>query len=276
MAAIASAPIPVTTYDEIQYRRPQSRSFARPAVRRAYVNKASPQPHKTPNLTTDSSDDEDLAPIKLSAEAQAILGEDNSQGGSPGHHVHNEDVVSSSRGGEAPGDGGGRVHAVRQSSTSPGRSDGSPAPRIVRVASTARPTALTSLARDGSFMYKTVGKVEDRPYRVVSDARTPASRLKKVRVSGSRSASHSPPSTQSDVKSNDTLPRSTEREDPHHAVPKSPEEDEPRDEHVPVGPSTIMRPRRIDENHPHSTARSAKRFGAGFKTSHIRSGMIRR
>lgn len=30
-------------------------------------------------MTGDSSDDEDLAPIKLSAEAQAILGEDNSQ-----------------------------------------------------------------------------------------------------------------------------------------------------------------------------------------------------
>jgi serine/threonine-protein kinase TTK/MPS1 len=275
MAAIASAPMPVTTsYDDIQYRRPQPRSSARPAVRRAYAQKRSPQPLRIQNLTTDSSDDEDLAPIKLSAEAQAILGEDNSQGGSAGRNDNHEDQTPGSEGGEAVREGVGRVQITRQSSTSPGRSDGSPAPRIVRVAATTRPTALTSIARDGSFMYKTVGKVEDRPYRVVTDARTPATRLKKVRVSGSRSNSHSPSSTESAVNSGDA--KSTERTDAHQRDPDSPEGGGARDEPIPSGPSTIMRPRRADDNHPQSTARSAKRFGAGFKTRPIRSGMIRR
>lgn len=277
MAALASAPIPVTTgYDEIQYRRPQPRSFARPAVRRAYASRNSPLPHATQHLMADSSDDEDLAPIKLSAEAQAILGEDNSQGGPSRDYINNEGPAVSSDSGEALKESGGRAQALRQSSTSPSRSDGSPAPRIVRVASTSRPTALTSMARDGSFMYKTVGKVEDRPYRVVTDARTPATRLKKVRVSGSRSTSHSPPSTDSVGKSSDALARSTEHSNVHQPDPQSPEDNEPQDGYVPVGPSTIMRPRRTDESHPQSTARSAKRFGAGFKTRPIRSGMIRR
>ena len=276
MAAIASAPLSVTTsYEEIQYRRPQPRSFARPAVRRAYANRASPPPLTARNLTADSSDDEDLAPIKLSAEAQAILGEDNSQGGSP-IVVSNEGAATSSTSDQAQRENAARTYILRQSSTSPGRSDGSPAPRIVRVASTSRPTALTSIARDGSFMYKTVGKVEDRPYRVVADAKTPATRLKKVRVSGSRSASHSPPSTESEPKSIGGLSRPTGRSDAHEQDPESPGERDSRDEHVPVGPSTIMRPRRTEDNHPHSTARSAKRFGAGFKTRPIRSGMIRR
>lgn len=277
MAAIASAPMPVTTsYDEIQYRRPKPRSFARPAIRRAYPSRASPQHFPSKSLTADSSDDEDLAPIKLSAEAQAILGEDNSQTGSSRNTMVNEDVAAIPDDDDAQRDSAGRLQTSRQSSISPGRSDGSPAPRIVRVPSTARPTALTSVARDGSFMYKTVGKVEDRQYRVVVDAKTPATRLKKVRVSGSRSTSHSPPSTESEARSTGGHAGSTSRNDVYQQGQESSEEKESRDEHVPVGPSTIMRPRRTEDNHPHSTARSVKRFGAGFGARPIRSGMIRR
>ena len=276
MAAIAaSAPIPVTSsYEDIQYRRSQTRSFARPAVRRAYATRASPEPITSKDLTADSSDDEDLAPIKLSAEAQAIL-EDNSQSGSPKGYNANQDPPRRHNGGDIEHMSSDRIQALRQISPSPGRADGSPAPRIVRVASASRPTALSSIARDGSFMYKTVGKAEDRPYRVVADAKTPANRLKKVRVSGSRSASQSPPSTKSAVRAmNDHVP-STGRNDRQDNCHESPEETSPREEHIPVGPSTIARPRRIDENQPHSTAR-LKRFGAGFGAGPIRRGMIRR
>src|SRR5882757_1568963 len=66
-------------------RRPHYRTATRPVT-----NRAQPMPqtisterksHLNRDATGDSSDDEDLAPIKLSAEAQAILGEDNSQSG---------------------------------------------------------------------------------------------------------------------------------------------------------------------------------------------------
>lgn len=274
MAAIASAaPRPVTSnYDDLQHKRPQSRVSGRPAVRRVYASRASPLPAPVKDLAVDSSDDEDLAPIKLSAEAQAILGEDNSQGGSP-KDFKNTQEPSRDAGNEMDKYSGGRVHALRQTSASPNRSDGSPAPRIVRVTSTSRPTA--SMARDGSFMYKTVEKVEDRPYRVVTDAKTPADRIKKVRVSGSRNTSQSPPSTESAANLSSGHAPSTETSDKERQSHASPEDGEPHEEYVPVGPSTIARPRRIDENHPHST-KSVTRFNARFRSGPLRRGMVRR
>ena len=216
MAAVVSQ---AANYGDIQYRRP------RPVVKRAYALRPSPRPPASKTITADSSDDEDLAQIpKLSAEAQAILRGDDSQGGSPKAYSHSQEHSAQDNQTQDRDLGNGRVQQLRRSSASPETSDGSPASRVVRVPSAPRPNVLKSMARDGSFMYKTVEKLEDRPYRVVSDAKTPATRLRKVRVSGSRSVSHSPPESQS---------------------------------------------------HPHSTARSVKRFGAGLGAV-PRRGMIRR
>jgi serine/threonine-protein kinase TTK/MPS1 len=223
-------------------------------------------------MTVDSSDDDDLAPIKLSAEAQAILGEEDSQGGSPKDYKDNQDPLATADGDKYSG---GRVHNLKQASTSPGRFDGSPVPRVVRVPSASRPAALTSMARDGSFMYKTVGKVEEKPYRVTADAKTPANRLKKVRVSGSESNSQSPPSTESAAKLSSGHAPSTGPSEERNKCHASPEDGGPREEHIPVGLSTIARPRRIDENHPHST-KSVTRFNARFRSGPIRRGMVRR
>src|ERR1700761_2197933 len=82
MAAYIS-PSPAALASSLSSSRRPPRTTTRPATQRAQPVPEPMATHKRPhfdrNLTGDSSDDEDLAPIKLSAEARAILGEDNEQ-----------------------------------------------------------------------------------------------------------------------------------------------------------------------------------------------------
>src|SRR3954463_6569687 len=101
----------------------------------------------------DSSDDEDLAPIKLSAEAEEILGEDAAPIRSARKQLqlrsfNGDDAVRPS----AQTDPDPQVHQRRRlGSLSPGQSNGSPAPRVVRVHSGSRPAKPGTFGRDGSF-----------------------------------------------------------------------------------------------------------------------------
>src|SRR5271163_4277279 len=202
MAAVASPQVEplILSHSDQVYRRLTNRNVIR-ATRRPYPNRSSPHiatstdvASSTRTATTDSSDDEDLAPIKLSAEAQAILGEDNSNSQSSGRNLKCTGGLL-----QESGHGGQDIESalarkLPRNSISPNRDDGSPAPRVVRIASAARPTASTTIARDGSFMYKTFDKISEDVSREPHESRTPGSCLRTVRVNGSRSHTRSPPS----------------------------------------------------------------------------------
>jgi serine/threonine-protein kinase TTK/MPS1 len=227
----------------------------------------------------DSSDDEDLAPIKLSAEAEEILGEDAALMRSARKQLRNfygNDAIRSSE----QRDSEPQVHQRRRlGSLSPDQSNGSPLPRVIRVNSGPRPTMPGTLGKDGSFLYKNLPKTTEPESQPPQDSITPAPRLRRVRVSGGRSQTRSPPSKSS---INKTGSAGIVRKEEHNAQ----EEDSPdgmdqkahRDgeEPVPLGPSTVTRARRADENGVQSTMR-VKRVGAGsFLTGPVRRGMIRR
>jgi serine/threonine-protein kinase TTK/MPS1 len=281
MAAIVSpTPLLITSNYANLHRRPSNRAnLDRPLTRRrsplttdvkdAASNKAS---------IGDSSDDEDLAPIKLSAEAEEILGEAHKQARpEPGADVSEQNGRSEAN-----------RHAVtasssnerfRLASSSPKPSDGSPAPRVVRVAARSRPTALGTLERDGSFLYKNQESTIDRQSPPLDDSVTPAPPLRRVRVSGSRSATRPQPSTSAaePLKASGRVDDSSADKAQDGGGPSTQEDgSSPADEPQSIGPSTVMRPRRGEENGAHSTMR-VKRIGAGsFLTGPVRRGIIRR
>ena len=227
----------------------------------------------------DSSDDEDLAPIKLSAEAEEILGEDAPLIRSARKQLrsfYGNDAI------QRPEHKDSELRMLqkrRLGSLSPAQLNGSPVPRVVRVNSGPRPTMPGTLGRDGSFLYKNHAKTSEFECQTSHDSTTPAPRLRRVRVSGGRSQTRSPPSNPSTNKtgSGGTIQKeehpSHEETSPNGAEQTAHEDDE---EAAPIGPSTVARPRRVDENGVQSTMR-VKRVGAGsFLTGPVRRGMIRR
>ena len=227
----------------------------------------------------DSSDDEDLAPIKLSAEAEEILGEDAALMRSArkqfGNFYGNDAIRSSEQRDSEP-----QVHQRRRlGSLSPDQSNGSPLPRVIRVNSGPRPTIPGMFGRDGSFLYKNLPKTTEPESQPPQDLITPAPRLRRVRVSGGRSQNRSPPSKSSINKTGSAgiirkEEHNTQEEDSPDGVDQKAHRD--GEEPMPIGPSTVTRPRRGDENGVQSTMR-VKRVGAGsFLTGPVRRGMIRR
>jgi serine/threonine-protein kinase TTK/MPS1 len=227
----------------------------------------------------DSSDDEDLAPIKLSAEAEEILGEDAALIRSARKQLTsfygNDAVRRSERKDSEPQ----VLQRRRLGSVSPGQSNGSPVPRVVRVNSGPRPTMPGTLGRDGSFLYKNHARTTELESQIPHDSITPAPRLRRVRVSGGRSQTRSPLSNSSTNKPGSA--GVVQKEEHAKQEEDSPDGVDPRahgddDEPAPVGPSTGTRPRRGDDNGVQSTMR-VKRVGAGsFLTGPVRRGMIRR
>lgn len=256
MAAVASAsPIPTHPYPLETHRRP-SRIALRTAVSRAQTRQ-SPRDRDLRHAylrPSDSSDDEELAPIKLSAEAQAILGEGNPQAQSdkenidPNRHDARESDLQRS---VAP-----QIQPIQHC-------DGSPAQRAHR------PAPPTVLERDGSFAYKVIDKT--KTYGLLgTDSKTPAPRLRKVRVSGSRSQTRSPTSAGAAIiEHNSALEDYRSPDEGDHR--SSPEEE--REEH---GPYTIARPRKVKETGAHSTVRAQKTGTNTLLRGHVRRGLIRR
>jgi hypothetical protein len=130
----------------------------------------------------DSSDDEDLAPIKLSAEAEEILGEDAALIRSARKQLTsfygNDAVRRSERKDSEPQ----VLQRRRLGSVSPGQSNGSPVPRVVRVNSGPRPTMPGTLGRDGSFLYKNHARTTELESQIPHDSITPAPRLVEAEV----------------------------------------------------------------------------------------------
>jgi len=209
MAAIVSAsPVPVHSYSLETRRHPArttlrtaaSRSRMRPSPRANDIHQSWPRPSDS------SDDDDDLAPIKLSAEAQAILGEESSQAQSDKENVEPQrHGMRSTHHADMP----------HHEHWSPRHQDGSPAPRVVRVPAPSRPMPPSVLERDGSFAYKihdkskTFGALE-------RGSRTPAQPLRKVRVSGSRSQTKSPSSEERAERGAQQPERTPVREDCEH------------------------------------------------------------
>lgn len=219
----------------------------------------------------DSSDDEDLAPIKLSAEAREILGEEASQ-------------VSASPKPERSSDGSAqRRLALRQSerlgqgAKEADRSSGSPVPRGSHHGSGARPQAL-ALGRDGSFFYKKIG--DQGLGRRGLDAITPAPQVRTVRINGSRSQTRSPPSSSPATQTHNggsQTKRVPETQDQNRSGGQRFETTNEEDL-APHGPTTTQKSRRGEEHGLPSTMR-AKRTGkmtGTFLNGPVRRGMIRR
>ncbi|KPI36248.1 Serine/threonine-protein kinase MPS1 [Cyphellophora attinorum] len=219
---------------------------------RSLIYQRSP-PNAQKNVTKrsmgDSSDDDDLAPIKLSAEAQAIL-EGNSQTGEDKEnqvHPYKRSITAATT--STANDGYRSTSGSRfRRPLSGGLGTGSPVPRTTTSTAPTRPAALTTVARDGSFMYKMVDKTG-------ASARTPP---KEKRSSPLRAQSPSP--------------RWVPAADPVQeqiSPPRSPMADEP------ANPVTVARPRKAEENAAHSTVRT-RRAGLGLSGKPVRRGIIRR
>ena len=270
MAAVASpTPLAFST-GASEFRRPtrpasQTARYSRPyAHRSAFV----PVPAtKIKEGSGDSSDDDDLAPIKLSAEAQAILGEDNSQAGTDKENVNIYARRKSPLQEVNEGDAGSNNRIRSVASTT--QYNGSPAQRVIRLGQS-RP-ALTAVGRDGSFMYKTHDKTNMQPQQ----ADTPPSRKRVIRIGEGRRLSRSPLSSHSGASHGENNKQYAENErqvaeSPQHTEGNSPVKD------MNAGPSTVTRPRKGEENAGHSTMR-VRRIGVGSMLGRpVRRGMIRR
>ena len=287
MAAVVSpTPAPLNSTYASLYGRPSHRGLVRTASDRLHSRRPSPLAIAVKDFASsgktvvgDSSDDEELAPIKLSDEAREILGEEASQNGSA--HRDRRD----GRGGSDAGSIVQEEFALKRQgrsrlgSLSPMQANGSPVPRVVRVGPGPRPAGPGTVGRDGSFLYKNHARTIESQAPLHQDSITPAPRLRSVRVSGSRSQTRSPPSISSTSRAGtDDLPKD---EAPDTRLGGSPGSGQygngpVEDDHARVGPCTVSRSRRGDENGVQSTMR-VKRIGAGtFLNGPVRRGMIRR
>ena len=232
----------------IRHLRPSSRSVLRPVTNPAY------RPGQTSYTPpSDSSDEEDLAPIKLSAEAQAILDQENSQAqnGRQDFDLKKDAVMLREN---------SHVADVQSQSFR----DGSPAPRVVRIPGSRRPIPPTQLERDGSFAYKIHDKSQSY-HGIYSDMRTPAS-YRRIRVSGSRTETKSPRPVSVEAAEDMDVDRSQS--------PQTLQESESHHNSSVEAPQTTARNRRTKEIH--STIRTGKIGRGTLLNGPVRRGVIRR
>ena len=279
MAAYVS-PSPALMTSSLSHPRRPLRAITRPATQQ-------PQAIPTPktrdekilfdqSVAEDSSDDEDLAPIKLSAEAQAILGEDNEQPEARKENValqiHSArlTITTSAR---------RRSRAtpleIRKSSSPPQQTNGSPAPRVVRVTSNVRPGAPGVVGRDGSFMYKIHDKSTSQAQSAPEDSRSPAPPVRRIRVSNGSRSSRSPPSATAPKQFQDEKADYPQQTSKRSTTPGSGALRDSPEEHNGAMPSTITRPRKGDESGAYSTMR-VRRIGGALLNKPVRRGMVRR
>ena len=191
MAAIAS-PLPLSFSSSAnEFHRPAARSISRMAYSRSYGHRSPQEPSRrrapAKQSSGDSSDDDDLAPIKLSAEAQAILGEEHSQAGSDKENINIYARKTAAEKAALNINGPTPVDRVRTTSSRI-QGNGSPAPRVSHTIPPPRP-ALTTAARDGSFMYRTVDRSATVAPPPSTDSHTPPRAKRVIRVSTGRRSS---------------------------------------------------------------------------------------
>ncbi|KAJ9615528.1 hypothetical protein H2200_001603 [Cladophialophora chaetospira] len=279
MAAYVS-PSPAALASNLSNSRRPFRTATRPAMQRAQPTPqlvpTAKQSHLDRGLTGDSSDDEDLAPIKLSAEAQAILGEDNGQQEADKeniipqvHHTKTLGAIESRRRSKAT------PLEMLKSSSPPQQRDGSPAPRVVRVTSSVRPSVPSIMGRDGSFMYKVHEKSAARVQAAPQASETPAPPVRRIHVSSGRGPSRSPPSERPVEQVHEAQPENPAPTSKTSTSPRSGASRSSVEEYNAAMPSTISRPKKGDENGAYSTMR-VRRIGGALSNRPVRRGMVRR
>ncbi|GAD99474.1 checkpoint protein kinase [Paecilomyces variotii No. 5] len=278
--AMAASPTPVTsTYNSSLRRRPSSQHMSRSTLSRGLARRTSPSLNHLASgygsasvsrqfSSGDSSDDEVPEP-KFSASVKALL-EENDMGleTSPQRNEKGRELFNDGRPFIST-----TSRLERQSRTvSPHEnSTGSPAPRVVRVASGPR----SSQRRESSLLQHESGETDRRDY--ANDLITPAPRTRSVRITGSRSHTKSATSTSPSYR------KSAERDmgEDHKATDYATEGRKLRfdEEHAPrIGTSSVLRTRNGEEFGIHSSLR-VKRVGrltGSFLNGPARRGVLRR
>lgn len=216
----------------------------------------------------DSSDDEMPEP-KFSASVKALLeGDDMRLDTSPRREERDKDSFSDKH---AFISTASRLERKSRTASPHDHSTGSPAPRVVRVASGSRPAQ----RRGSSLLQHENGEPDRRDYG--NDLITPAPRTRSVRITGSRSHTRSPPSDSPSYR------KSAEREtvEDHKSTDylgegrklRFDEEQAPR-----IGTASILRTRNGEDFGIHSSLR-VKRVGrltGSFLNGPARRGVLRR
>ncbi|GES57587.1 checkpoint protein kinase [Aspergillus terreus] len=269
-----------TAYTSGLHRRPSTRQMSRAAASRSGSSRPSPElretlafrrnaaPSSKRYSAGDSSDDEVPEP-KFSASVKALLDEDGSdpsprlRSSGEGHRHLSERATS------APSSNGRRSRTESPHDSS----NGSPAPRVVRIPGT---TSSARSRREGSLL-STSENVDSDERNNANDFITPAPRHRSVRINASRSGTRSPSSISPSQK------RSADRSSVEDRGSADRFEDDRRtryeDDYAPrVGTSSVLRSRNPDEIGLHSSLR-VKRVGrltGTFLNGPARRGVLRR
>lgn len=266
-----------SAYNNALYQQ-STRPMSRSAVSRSSSRRASPalqyaeaKPSISRHYTGDSSDDEVPEP-KFSASVKALLDGDG-LGSSPHLHKGQQQHQNQHQHSSSYERRTARQHSQSPRSVSPhGRSNGSPAPRVVRIGA----ISSSRFSREGSPLSNSQSaesEAQDRP----NDFITPAPRPRSVRINASRSGTRSPSSISPSVK------RSTERQ-PGEEYGSGGRSDSDRRTHYDddpvsrIGTSSVLRGRTGDDIAPHSSLR-VKRVGrltGTFLNGPARRGVLRR
>ncbi|KAJ5917839.1 hypothetical protein N7454_010214 [Penicillium verhagenii] len=256
-----------STYNSNLYQQP-SRPVSRSAVSRPGSRRVSPAFQHTESKTSlsrhysgDSSDDEVPEP-KFSASVKALLDGDG-LGSSPhlqqGHAAYERRVAAM---------GGLRQHSQSPRNSSPHESsNGSPAPRVVRIGGSPRESSPLS------NNHVAEPEAQSRP----DNFKTPAPRPRSVRINASRSDTRSPSSLSPSL--NRSLERNSGDEygsaDRSDSDRKSHYEDDPA---ARFGTASALRGRNLEDFGPQSSLR-VKRVGrltGTFLNGPARRGVLRR
>ncbi|KAJ6178540.1 hypothetical protein N7519_009001 [Penicillium mononematosum] len=257
-----ASPNSLPAYNEL-YRQP-ARPMSRSAVSRSGSRRVSPSQALPKHYSGDSSDEEVPEP-KFSASVKALLHGDG-LGSSP-HlqkaHISHEPRIATSR---------EQSRSPRNSSPHDS-SNGSPAPRVVRIGAI---SSGSRFLRESSPLSNSQS-AEPEHHSHPNDFITPAPRQRSVRINVSRSntrspASVSPSGKRSSERNSGEEYGSAERSDSDR---KSQYDDDPA---LRYGLSSALRGRGGEENAPHSSLRVKRvgRLAGTFLNGPARRGVLRR
>ncbi|PYI19639.1 kinase-like protein [Aspergillus violaceofuscus CBS 115571] len=252
-------------YNTRLQRQPSSRSMSR-AASRSGSRRTSPEVRNSlayrhsvsaGQYAAGDSSDEEVPEPKFSASVKALLDED---GLDLSPRLRNKNLGSA-----------GSSQERRSRTTSPlDQSNGSPAPRVVRIAPS------LSSRRESSPLTKTETAEHGERNAVQNDFITPAPRTRSVRINASRSNTRSPASLSPSQR------RSAERsyiDDQEHGSATRSGEKSYDDEYAPrLGTASVLRTRNIEDMGMHSSLR-VKRVGrltGTFLNGPARRGVLRR
>ncbi|KAJ5864506.1 uncharacterized protein N7529_006422 [Penicillium soppii] len=256
-----------STYNDLyrQPARPMSRStVSRSGSRR--VSPASTQPgHLPKHYSAGDSSDEEVPEPKFSASVKALL---HGDGLSSSPHLQNAQSVSHERIATAS-----RQSRSPRNSSPHDSSNGSPAPRVVRIGAI---SSGSRFSREGSPLSNSQS-AEPEHHSRPNDFITPAPRQRSVRINVSRSNSNSPasgsPSGRGSAERNSADEYgSAERSGSDR---KSQYDDDPASRYI---PSSALRGRGGEEIAPHSSLRVKRvgRLAGSFLNGPARRGVLRR